>query len=82
MRVLNSIKVMPSYRVRIRQAALSVATLVALGGATISADAIEMYVDTETKQVFTAPGVNRVRLSEFEEVNAVVGKIPPKRLRR
>lgn len=81
MRALNNIKVMPSYRVRIRQAALSVATLVALGGATISADAIEMYVDTETKQVFTAPGVNRVRLSEFEEVNAVVGKIPPEEVK-
>ncbi len=81
MRALNSIKVMPSYRVRIRQAALSIATLVALGGATISADAIEMYVDTETKQVFTAPGVNRVKLSEFEEVNAVVGKIPPEEVK-
>ena len=81
MRALNSIKVMPSYKVRIRQAALSIATLVALGGATISADAIEMYVDTETKQVFTAPGVNRVKLSEFEEVNAVVGKIPPEEVK-
>ena len=81
MRAPNSIKVMPSYKVRIRQAALSIATLVALGGATISADAIEMYVDTETKQVFTAPGVNRVKLSEFEEVNAVVGKIPPEEVK-
>jgi Phosphate-selective porin O and P len=81
MRALNSIKVMPSYKVRIRQAALSVATLVALGGATISADAIELYVDTETKQVFTVPGVNRVKLSEFEEVNAVVGKIPPEEVK-
>jgi Phosphate-selective porin O and P len=81
MRALNSIKLMPSYKVRIRQAALSIATLVALGGATISADATEMYVDTETKQVFTAPGVNRVKLSEFEEVNAVVGKIPPEEVK-
>ena len=81
LRALNSIKVMPSYKVRIRQAALSIATLVALGGATISADAIELYVDTETKQVFTVPGVNRVKLSEFEEVNAVVGKIPPEEVK-
>ena len=81
MRAPNNIKLMPSYRVRIRQAALSVATLVALGGATISADAIEMYVDTETKQVFTVPGVNRVKLSEFEEVNAAVGKIPPEEVK-
>ena len=81
MRAPNSIKVMPNYKVRIRQAALSIATLVALGGATISADAIEMYVDTETKQVFISPGVNRVRLSEFEEVNAVVGKIPPEEVK-
>ena len=81
LRALNSIKLMPSYRVRIRQAALSVATLVALGGATVSADAIELYVDTETKQVFTVPGVNRVKLSEFEEVNAVVGKIPPEEVK-
>jgi len=81
MRALNSIKAMPSYKVRIRQAALSIATLVALGGATISADATELYVDTETKQVFTVPGVNRVKLSEFEEVNAVVGKIPPEEVK-
>lgn len=65
----------------LRPTTLSVALLALLGGATIPAQAIQLYVDTQTQQVFTSPGINRVKLSEFEEVNEAVGKVPPEELK-
>lgn len=66
---------------RLRPTTLSVALLALLGGAAIPAQAIQLYVDTQTQQVFTSPGLNRVKLSEFEEVNEAVGKVPPEELK-
>lgn len=73
--------VKPNLGSRLRPTTLSVALLALLGGATIPAQAIQLYVDTQTQQVFTSPGVNRVKLSEFEEVNEAVGKVPPEELK-
>jgi hypothetical protein len=66
---------------RLRPTTLSVALLALLGGAAIPAQAAQLYVDTQTQQVFTSPGINRVKLSEFEEVNEAVGKVPPEELK-
>ncbi len=66
---------------RLKPTTLSIALLALLGGATIPAQAIQLYVDTQTQQVFTSPGINRVKLSEFEEVNEAVGKVPPEELK-
>ena len=73
--------VKPNLDNRLRPTTLSVVLLALLGGATIPAQAIQMYVDTQTQQVFTSPGINRVKLSEFEEVNEAVGKVPPEELK-
>ncbi len=62
---------------RLRSATLSTALLALLSGATMSVQAAELYMDTQTQQVFTSPGENRVKLSEFEEVNAAAGKVSP-----
>lgn len=48
-------------------ASLAVAAI--LAGGVIPAQALELYVDTKTQQVFTAPGKNRVRLGEFQKVD-------------
>ena len=71
----------PNLGSRLRPTTLSVALLALLGGATIPAQAVQLYVDTQTQQVFTSPGINRVKLSEFEEVNEAVGKVPPEDLK-
>lgn len=62
---------------RFKSATLSTALLALLSGITIPAQAAELYMDTQTQQVFTSPGENRVKLSEFEEVNAAAGKVSP-----
>ncbi len=64
-----------------RPATLSIAMLALLSGATMSAQAVELYVDTQTQQVFTVPGINRVKLSEFPEVNEAAGKVSPEELK-
>lgn len=66
---------------KLRSATLSAAILTLLGGVVIPTQAVQMYVDTQTQQVFTAPGPNRVKLSEFEEVNEAAGKVPPEELK-
>lgn len=66
---------------RLRPTPFLVAVLALLGGAAIPAQAIQLYVDTQTDQVFTSPGINRVKLSEFEEVNEAVGKVPPEEIK-
>jgi phosphate-selective porin OprO/OprP len=73
--------VKPNLGSRLRPTTLSVALLALLGGAAIPAQAAQLYVDTQTQQVFTSPGINRVKLSEFEEVNEAVGKVPPEELK-
>ncbi|MEQ1838745.1 MAG: porin [Candidatus Nitrotoga sp.] len=62
---------------RFKSATLSTALLALLSAATMSVQAAELYMDTQTQQVFTSPGENRVKLSEFEEVNAAAGKVSP-----
>jgi len=81
MQASKSSVVKPNLGSRLRPTTLSVVLLALLGGATIPAQAIQMYVDTQTQQVFTSPGINRVKLSEFEEVNEALGKIPPEELK-
>ena len=81
MQASKSHTVKPDLGSRLRSTTLSVAILALLGGATIPAHAIQLYVDTQTQQVFTSPGINRVKLSEFEEVNEAVGKVPPEELK-
>ena len=71
----------PSLGNKLRPTTLSIALLALLGGAAIPAQAIQLYVDTQTQQVFTSPGINRIKLSEFEEVNEAVGKVPPEELK-
>ena len=67
---------------KLKSSKLSIAILAALLGSSITpALAIDLYVDTQTKQVFTEPGPNRVKLSEFEEVNQAQGQIPPEDLK-
>jgi phosphate-selective porin OprO/OprP len=48
-------------------ARLAVAAILASG--VLPVQALELYVDTKTQQVFTAPGRNRVRLGEFQKVD-------------
>jgi phosphate-selective porin OprO/OprP len=48
---------------------LSVAMLALMGGAAIPADALELYVDTKTSQIFAEPGPGRVKLGSFERVD-------------
>ncbi len=81
MQASKSPVVKPNLGSRLRPTTLSVVLLALLGGAAIPAQAIQMYVDTQTQQVFTSPGINRVKLSEFEEVNEAVGKVPPEELK-
>jgi hypothetical protein len=82
MRAPKSPVVKPNLGSRLRPTTLSIAVLAMLSGATVSAQAaVQMYVDTQTKQVFIAPGVNRVLLSEFEEVNEAVGKVSPEEIK-
>lgn len=81
MQASKSHVVKPNPGGRLSPTTLSVALLVLLGGATIPAQAIQMYVDTQTQQVFTSPGINRVKLSEFEEVNEALGKVSPEELK-
>ena len=38
------------------------------GGMVLPAQALQLYVDSKTSQVFTAPGPNRIKLGEFEQV--------------
>lgn len=59
----------PSLGERFKSATLSTALLALLGGITLSAQATELFMDTQTQQVFTSPGESRVKLSEFKEVN-------------
>lgn len=66
---------------KLRYTTVSVAILAMLGGVAIPTQAAQLYVDTQTQQVFTAPGANRVKLSEFEEVNEAAGKAPPEELK-
>ncbi|RFC32924.1 MAG: Phosphate-selective porin [Candidatus Nitrotoga sp. SPKER] len=81
MQAFKSPVVKPSLGSKLRPTTLSVVLLALLGVATIPAQAIQLYVDTQTQQVFTSPGINRVKLSEFEEVNEAVGKVPPEELK-
>ena len=76
MHASKSHTVKPYLGSRLKSTALSIAILALLGGTTIPAHAIQLYVDTQTQQVFTSPGTNRIKLSEFEEVNEAVGKVP------
>ena len=48
---------------------LSLALSALLGGLALPVQALELYVDTKTQQVFTAPGKGRVRLGEFQQVD-------------
>jgi hypothetical protein len=64
----------PSFRKKLKLSTLSTALLALLSGITLSAQATELYMDTQTQQVFTSPGENRVKLSEFKEVNAKTEK--------
>lgn len=67
---------------RLKPSKLAVAVLATLlGSVIIPAQAIDLYVDTQTKQVFTEPGANRVKLSEFEEVNEAQGKVSPEEIK-
>ncbi|HEY0684648.1 MAG TPA: porin [Steroidobacter sp.] len=46
-----------------------------------SAESLELYMDTETKQIYAEPGPNRVRLGKFrpvEETEATVAEAPAK----
>lgn len=58
----------------LKPAILSTALLALLGGITIPVQATELYMDTQTQQVFTSPGENRVKLGEFKEANAKTEK--------
>lgn len=50
--------------------ALRMAVTALLGGGTVlPAQALQLYVDSKTSQVFTAPGPNRIKLGEFEQVD-------------
>ncbi len=52
------------------------ACVTALTGASVvtSAQALELYVDMKSSQVFTSPGPGRVKLGEFEQVEHHAGK--------
>lgn len=58
---------------------LSIAALALMGGTAIPADALELYVDTKTQQVFTAPGKGRVKLGTFEQVGESDTKLEQKK---
>jgi phosphate-selective porin OprO/OprP len=48
---------------------LTVAVVAALGASlSSSAFAIDLYVDTKTKQIFAEPGKNRVKMGSFEKI--------------
>ncbi|MEO6422241.1 MAG: porin [Candidatus Nitrotoga sp.] len=81
MQASNCHAVKPSFCNKLRPTTLTGILLALLGSTAIPAQAIQLYVDTQTQQVFTAPGINRVKLSEFEEVNEAVGKVPPEELK-
>lgn len=50
--------------------ALGFAVSALLGGGMITpAQALQLYVDSKTSQVFTTPGPNRIKLGEFEQVD-------------
>ena len=50
---------------------LTVAIAATLGmGASYNAIALDLYVDSKTKQIFAEPGKGRVLLGEFEKVGA------------
>ncbi|QSA96496.1 porin [Methylococcus sp. EFPC2] len=53
---------------------LNVAIAAALMGTAISADALELFVDTKTGQVYTTPGKGRTRLGEFQKVDETAPK--------
>ncbi len=46
-----------------------------------SAQELDLYVDTVTKQVYTAPGKNRVKMGTFQQVQKDSGRQAKKRLR-
>lgn len=49
--------------------ALRFAVSALLGGGLVTpAQALQLYVDSKTSQVFTTPGPNRIKLGEFEQV--------------
>jgi len=71
-----------SFQKKFRATTLSIAIMATLGSTTMPAQAaIPLYMDTTTQQVFTAPGTNRVLLSEFEAVNEVMGKASPQEIK-
>jgi len=50
--------------------ALRFAVSALLGGGLVTpAQALQLYVDSKTSQVFTSPGPNRVKLGDFEQVD-------------
>lgn len=55
----------------------SLAALGLLGCASFSAQALELFVDTKTQQVYSTPGKNRVRLGEFQRVDDAAPKTSP-----
>lgn len=81
MQVFKNNVVQPNLRSKLKPVALSTAMLALLSSTMISAQATELYVDTQTKQVFTSPGMNRIKLSEFEEVNEAADKVSPEELK-
>ena len=55
-------------------------SLPVLLGISVSADALQLYVDKRTNQVFTAPGKHRMRLGTFEQIDG--GEEPVRSRRR
>ena len=50
--------------------ALRLAVTALLGGSMLTpAQALQLYVDSKTSQVFTTPGPNRIKLGDFEQVD-------------
>lgn len=49
---------------------LSIGTVALMGGVSISAHALDLYVDPATQQVFTTPGKGRVKLNDSEKGSA------------
>lgn len=62
---------------RMNLVALAIAALMAgAAGAEDAAPELELYVDVETKQVFTEPGPNRRRLGSFRRVEPAAAPAP------
>lgn len=62
---------------KISKLTLAIATVLG-AGASASAVAMDLYVDTKTKQIYAEPGPHRQLMGNFEKVDSAPAKIAPK----